>query len=323
MKIEIKKYHSDLHEEWDALVTSSINGNFLHSRVFFDHNPSNEKDDCSFLFYKKNKLVGVLPCSLYTKDGVLMLHSHLRSTYGGYVVNEEVGTEEAVEMVELTIREAKLLDVKEIIIRNPFRIFHKALCDETDYAMWYHGFSLKSREIEIANSLKGDINEIKKRYENGTKYNVKKAVKEVTCATSTDYKSFWEMLEKNLYEKHGKKPIHTLQEFYNLKEKVGENRIKLFAGFIKDKMVCGAIIFIFDKDIHAQYIASDNNHQDIRPLNAVIDYIIEWGNKEGYEYFNQGTGNSDSGRVVNLGLFHFKEGFGGRGTLRETMSLKL
>ncbi len=322
MKIEIIKYHPELKKEWDALVESSINGTFLHSRNFFEHNPLNGKDDCSFLFCKKNKPVGVLPCSLYTKDEVLTLHSHLRATYGGFVVNEEVGTEEALEMVELTIREARQLEVKEMIIRNPFRIFHKALCDETDHAMWYHGFALKSREVEIAISLKGDINAIKKRYENGTKYNVKKAVREVRCAISNDYESFWGILEKNLFEKHGKKPIHSLQNFYDLKEKVGEHRVKLFAGFIGNKMVCGALLFIFDKVIHAQYIALDNHYQEIRPLNAVIDFIIEWGNKEGYEYFNMGSGNSDNGKV-NLGLFHFKEGFGGRGTLRETMALKL
>ena len=93
------------------------------------------------------------------------------------MVNEKVGTEEAVEIVKLTIKEAKLLNVKEVIIRNPFRVFHKDLCDETDYAIWYHGFFVKERELEIAVSLKGNIDEIRKRYENGTKYNVKKAVK--------------------------------------------------------------------------------------------------------------------------------------------------
>ena len=318
----MKRYEGDMKKDWDTLIESSINGTFLHSRAFFEHNQLNEKDDCSFLFYKKNKLIGVIPFALYSKSDRLILHSHLRATYGGFIVNEKAGTEEAMEMVELVIQEARKLNVKEIIIRNPFRIFHKALCDETDYAMWHHGFTLFSREVEIAVSLKGDISDIKKRYENGTKYNVKKAVKKVNPAISNDYELFWKILEKNLEEKHNTKPVHDLKSFYKLKESVGENRIKLFAGFTDEKMVCGILVFIFDKDVHAQYVALDSSYQDFRPLNAVINFIIEWGNQEGYEYFNLGSANSGSGRV-DLGLAHFKEGFGGRGTLRETMLLKL
>lgn len=75
--------------------------------------------------------------------------------------------------------------------------------------------------------------------------------------------------------------------------------------------------------IHAQYVASDSNYQDLRPLNAVIDEISDWGFKNSFSYFNLGTANESAGREINYGLFHFKEGFGGRGILRETMHLIL
>ncbi len=323
MKIEVRRYSAELRKEWEELVASSINGNFLHSRAFFEHNPLNEQDDCSFMFYKKNKVVGVIPCNKYVSNGITFLRSHARATYGGFIINEEVGTEEALEMVQLLVEQAKQLGVNEIIVRNPFRIFNKQLCDETDYAMWYYGFVVSGREVEVAVPLKGNIDKLRGRYDNGTKYNVKKAIKSVTCSLSSDYERFWDILERNLMEKHQKKPVHSLEDFYRLQSKVGENSIKLFAGFIDAKMVCGALVFDFGKDLHAQYIGADSAYQDIRPMNAVIDYIIEWGNKEGYEYFNQGTGNSENGKNINLGLFHFKEGFGGRGVLRETMTLKI
>ncbi|MBP6731616.1 MAG: GNAT family N-acetyltransferase [Chitinophagales bacterium] len=323
MKVEIKRYTEDLRGDWDGLVAASINGTFLHTRSFFDHNPQNAKDDCSFIYYKNNKPVALIPAALYQRNENLIWHSHPRSTYGGFVVNTEVGTEEAMEMVELLINECRELKVQEVIVRNPFRIFNKALCDETDFAMWYYGFKLSAREVEIAVPLKGDITELRKKYENGTKYNVKKAVKTVVSSISEDYETFWQILETNLMEKHGKKPVHNYEQFLELKRKVGDDCIKLFAGFIDGKMVCGVLVFVFSKDIHAQYIGADSNHQAIRPVNAVIDYIIEWANGQGYEYFNLGTGSSEGGRNVNLGLFHFKEGFGGRGVLRETMSLTL
>lgn len=325
MKVEIVRYTEEHANAWNELVSKSINGTFLHSRSFFDHNPLNKQDDCSFLYYKKNKVAGVIPCNLYEREGKRILHSYMRSTYGGFVVNEENGVEEAVEMVEKLIAEAKALDVQEIIIRNPFRIFQRQLCDETDYAMWYHGFTLKSRELEIAIDLRAAAaDKLKLRYNNGTKYNVKKAVKFVQVSESDDYKTFWYLLEQNLLEKHGTKPVHSLDGFNILKSNVGDDKIKLFAGFVDNKMVCGVVTFLFrNTAIHAQYIGSDSACQDIRPLNAVIDYIIEWGHREKFEYFNLGTANEQGGRVINNGLFHFKEGFGGRGTLRETMSLTL
>lgn len=324
MKLEIIRYNEDYKDAWDNFIKSSINGTFLHSRAFYNHNPQNKLDDCSFIYLKKNKIVGALPCIFYTKGEKNYLHSHLRSTYGGFVVNSEVGVEEAVEMVEKLKDQATALQVSEIIVRNPFRIFHKKLCDETDYAMWYHGFELKSRELEIAIDLQGEVADLKKRYNNGTKYNVKKAVKSVSVGISEEYKIFWNILEQNLLEKHGQKPVHGHKDFEKLLQNVGNDHIKLFAGYTENKLICGVVVFLFGNEaIHAQYIGADSTYQELRPLNAVIDNIIEWGNHNGYAYFNLGMANEDGGKSINYGLYHFKEGFGGRGILRETMSYML
>lgn len=323
MKVEIKRYSEELKDSWDEFIVESINGNFLHSRAFFNHNPLNKEDDHSFIYLKKGKIIGCLPCVLYT-EGSLILQSHPRATYGGFVVNEQVGVEEAVEMVELLISQAKKLNVKEIIVRNPFRIFNSRLCDETDYALWYKGFQVKSRELEIAIELNGEIDDLRKRFSKGTKSNVSKANKNVVINISEDFYSFWVILEENLKERYDKKPVHTLEDFHRLLKNLGEEKIKLFGGFVDGKLVCGVIVFLFNERVlHAQYIATDYAFQHFRPLNAVFDYIIDWGNKNGYAFFNVGMANEEGGKVINYGLFQFKEGFGGRGVLRETMSLKL
>lgn len=322
MKVEIVRYNENLAADWDHFVSNSINGTFLHSRGFFNHNSLNKKDDHSFLFYKKNEIIAVIPFALIQKEHSNILNSHARATYGGFVVNKNVGLEEAVEMVNLIISEAKKINALEIIIRNPFRIFHQTMCDETDYAMWHKGFNIKSRELEIAIDLKGDIDDIRKNYQNGAKYNVKKALKHVNSDISDDYETFWKLLEENLKDKFDTKPVHSIADFKSLINNVGRENIKLFAGFVNDEMVCGVIVFLFkNKTIHSQYIASNKTHQEIRPLNAVIDYIIEWGVTNRYKYYNMGMVNEEAGTIVNYGLCHFKEGFGGRGTLRETMSL--
>ncbi|WP_207511682.1 GNAT family N-acetyltransferase [Longitalea luteola] len=323
MKLVITRYSDEHAPAWNELVENSINGTFLHSRQFFDHNPLNKQDDCSFLFFKKNKVAAVIPCSLYEREGKRILHSHMRSTYGGFVINEEIGMEEAVEMVDKLVTEARAQGVQEIIIRNPFRIFHRKLCDEIDYALWYHGFTIKSRELETAVRL-GGYEQVQSLYDDSTKRSVKKSRQNVSVQLSEDFKSYWTVLEQNLLKKHNTKPTHSYNDFVVLLNKVGHDKIKLFAAFKDSNLIAGIIVFVTNNMVlHAQYIASDELYQEFRPLNAVIDEIIQWGCNHGYTFLNLGTSNTDGGRTINGGLFRFKEGFGGRNTLRETMHLIL
>jgi len=322
MEITIEQYNESLESAWDSFVeTNNRNATFLHSRKFFNHNPLNQKDDASLLFYKNGKLKALLPACLIEINGVLTFFSHPRSTYGGFIVDESIGVEEAVVIVELVINFAKNKQAGEIVIRNPFRIFYQLPSDETDYAMWYHGFTIKSRELECAIKLSG---EPELKYEDGTKRSVKKALKSVTVKETDEYELFWQHLTANLSEKHGAKPTHSLEQFFELKKRVSDDKIKLIGSFIDDKLVGGIVLFVCKPMVlHAQYIASDLNYQNSRPLNAVIDHIIKWGWDQGFQYLNLGSANEDAGRKINYGLFRFKEGFGGRGVLRETMHLKL
>ncbi len=322
MEITIEQYNESLELVWDDFVdNNSRNATFLHSRKFFIHNPLNEKDDTSLLFYKNGKLKAVLPACLLEINGVKTLFSHPRSTYGGFIVDESIGVEEAVAIVGETIHFAKSKQADEIVIRNPFRIFHQLPSDETDYAMWYKGFSIKSRELECTIKL-SEQPEFK--YEDGTKRSVKKALKSITVKESNEYESFWKILTTNLSEKHNAKPTHSIEEFFQLKKQVSDDKIKLIGCFIDEKLVGGIVLFICKPLVlHAQYIASDLTYQNFRPLNAAIDFTCKWGWDQGFKYLNLGSATEDAGKIINFGLFRFKEGFGGRGVLRETMHLKL
>ncbi|MCL6261233.1 GNAT family N-acetyltransferase [Aquiflexum sp. TKW24L] len=323
MDIGIIRYTESFRQKWDEFVLGSINGTFLHSRSFYDHNPKNALDDNSFLFVKKNTIVALIPCNLYLKNDRRILHSSLRGTYGGFVVGDLIGAQEAVDMVALLKIEAKKLGVHQIIIRNPFRIFNAKVCDETDYAMWYHGFEILYRELETTIKL-GEYSIVSNAFTSSTKRNIKKGRQNLTIKESSDYSGYWEVLTKNLSEKHGILPTHAYPEFIQLIESVGDEKIKLFVACVDKEIVAGIVLFIKNPFVvHAQYICSDAEFQELRPLNAVIDEIIQWACSRRFHYLNLGTSNFDAGKGINEGLFRFKEGFGGRNVLRETMHLQL
>lgn len=327
MKWDCKKFEIKDETQWDDFIAKeSINGTILHTRKFLNHNPLNAVDDYSLLFYKNGKIGAVMPATLSkSESSSIVLHSHPRITYGGFVTGRTVGIADAIEIVQKMLLKAKEVNADEIIVRNPFRVFQQTFADESDYAMWLNGFSIKYREIEVAIDLRGDfLTEIQKRYDNGTKYNIKKAYKFVKPKLTNDYAAFWTMLEKNLAEKHQLKPVHTYNEFETLRSLIDLDSIRLIGGFIDDRMVCGVVLFVIGSHaLHAQYVASDADYQEFRPINAVLDFIIQWGNTNKFHYFNLGTPNESNGYKLNNGLAHFKESFGGRGVLRETMHLTL
>ncbi len=322
MPITVERYTDTAENEWDDFIDrNNRNATFLHSRKFFNHNPNNKTDDASLMFYKNGKLRAVLPAAALQSNGRKQLISHPRSTYGGYIKDHTVGVEDALELVESTIAFAREQGFGEVIIRNPFRIFHQFLSDETDYAMWYHGFTILKREVESVVQLQEDASSY---YDDSTRRSIKKAWKSVTVKESDDFAAYWDILNENLKTRHQTAPTHELEDILRLRELVGNDRVRLFGAFAEEEMVAGIVVFVSNNmAMQTQYIASDNQHQHLRPLNAIIDHLIQTGYKEGFRYLNLGTSNEEDGKKINAGLFRFKEGFGAKATLRETMHLVL
>lgn len=324
-EITVESFSDTLKSEWDQFIEEeAINSTFLHSRKFYDHNALNGPEDSSLVFYKRNKIIAVFPAILYVRDDQRILHSHPRATYGGIVVCKAVNVEIALQLVELIICFAKQKKVTQIIVRNPFRIFHTHLCDETDYALWFYGFEIESREIEIVIPIFGNIADLKSQYHSTTARNIKKALKSVNVVVSNDFKEYWLVLERCLLQRHSKHPVHNYDSIMKLRENLSEEKVILFGAYYDHKLIAGIVVFyLVQWVLHAQYIASDFEFQHLNPVHAIIDYIIDWGNNRGIKYFNLGMANEDQGHKINANLFRFKESFGGRGVLRETMFLKL
>jgi len=315
-------YTAEYSTEWDDFVENkSINGTFLHSRKFYNHHAQNRLDDNSFLFYKKKKLVGVIGCVFQPEHSLLI--SHPRSTYGGFIISDVVGVEGSLAIVQLFLEEAKKIAAKEIIIKMPFRIFYKKPCDEFDYALWYFDFTVLYREMEIAIQL-DEEKDVQINYTEGTRSGLHKALKTLKVEESTNYQQYWSLLETTLQERYQTTPTHNYEQFGNLVRHVGSEKIKLFVTKKNEQVIAGLVLFILNNIcVHAQYIAYDSTFQNERPLNILLYEVSKWAQKNGYRYFNLGRANEDNGNIVNFNLFKFKESYGGRGVLRETMHIKL
>lgn len=325
--ITIQIYNEEFSEEWDNFVeTKARNSTFLHTRKFFRHNPINQELDSSLIFLKNSNVLCVIPAVLQKAGGRSIWNSHAYSTYGGFVVSDKFGVEDAVEIVGLTVQFAEESNIDEIIIRNPFRIFNQIPTDETDYAMWLKGFKVLRRDVEITLPLAGfTAQTIDSLYDGKTRNAVRKAEKEnIKIKASKDFSEYWQILSQNLAERHEAKPTHTLEQFQFLESLVGDEKIKLFGAYLDEKLIAGIVVFVANKQaVHAQYIAGLSEFQHLRPINLLIHQISVWAVENNFQYFNLGMSTNPDESGINLGLSKFKEGFGGRSVLRETMRLKL
>lgn len=318
-------YEEILNDEWDEFVEKqALNGSILHTRKFYDHNPANQSEDASLIFYRGQRIIALFPAILSEQSGELVLNSHLRATYGGIVVGREVNVEIAVYLVKLIIQFARAKSAKRVVIKNSFRILHNNLCDESDYALWLQGFKIQSREMEIAIPISGNFSATALKYHKGAKRNIHIAKRFIRVAISNDFATFWDILGNCLLKRHGQNPVHSLNEILKLRKSIGPERVILFGAFYNEQMIAGVVVFVVNKlVVQCQYSALDYAFKYYRPIHGVMDHIINWSEKAGIRYVNLGMANEEEGRKMNLGLFRFKEGFGGKGVLRETMCIDI
>jgi hypothetical protein len=325
--IRARRYRDEDAEAWDAFVRErSRNGTFLHTRRFLAHDPRNAGDDASLVLTEGERIVGVVPAALVPGDSGLVLWSHPRATYGGLVVEDAVGVEDSLGAVDQLIERARELGATEVVVRQPFRIFHHRPCDELDFALWHRGFTTRFRELEVAIPLAGLAGgPALPTFAHKTRNQTRKAHKSgVEVRPTDDYAGFWAILEAALAARHAAKPTHDLASFERLRASTLPHEVTLFGAFLEGRLIAGIVVFAPNaRAVHAQYIAHDDAHSSACPVNALVEHIVEWAARSGYQYFNLGMATENRGRDVNLGLYKFKEGFGARGVLRETLGLVL
>ena len=319
------RYDPKMEEEWDEFVWQSRNGTIFHTQRFISYHPVGRFEDCSLLFRHGNGIAAVFPAAIQLREGKRVLRSHPGATYGGPVLPFEVDLNLVSNILDELIGFARENKLDAIEIRLPPHIFHRCLCEELEFALAYKGFEVTGLELCSAIDLSGGEETWWQWFRGDTARSIRRAEKEdsVTVRDSQDWERYWEILESNLASRHNTRPTHSLEEIKRLKQLFPE-RIRLFASYLGDVMTGGIVIFICsDKAFVAFYIAQDYNYQQHRSLNLVLYRLMQLGYKQGYHYFDLGVSTEDSGKVINWGLFRFKEGFGARGIVRRHYRLEV
>ena len=196
---EIRRYTSELADEWNQFVAESKNGTFLFDRRYMDYH-SDRFSDYSLLFYIGNRLLAVLPA--HSNGDTLCSHNGL--TYGGLVMSSRLTVAQTMNLFR---------ELNELLRQEGFRhvsykcipwIYHRLSAEEDLYAL-YHECRARIVARDFATNI---FLSVGMRWDRVRRRGVIRATKAgVSIECSDDYSAFWDVLAQNLLSKYGVKPV--------------------------------------------------------------------------------------------------------------------
>lgn len=311
--VSAERYDESHKDEWNSFVAASKNGTFLIDRNYMDYH-SDRFTDCSMLFYKKGKLIALLPANYVKEEGTVYSHGGL--TYGGMILSREITAVEALEAFSCAIDRMKVDLGAHRLIYKPIPYIYSSLPAEEDlYALFRSGGKLLSRGVS---SVVDNSNRLPLR--KSRKFGIAKALKAklaVRLAESEkDWADFWQILSDVLMERHNRMPVHTLAEMKLLKERFPD-RIKLYVVKKDMEVVAGSVIYENSQVTHTQYIASSRFGKENGALDLLLDELIGKTYSD-RAFFDFGISTEQGGSYLNEGLIFQKEGFGARSVVYDS-----
>lgn len=294
--IKIIKYNSKNRDEWDNFISYAHNGAFLFFRDYMDYH-SDRFTDYSLMLYKDSTLVALLPANIVENT----LHSHQGLTYGGIILSQKFHYSDILLYLNSINEHLNSNGVEHVVLKSSPYFYSNKLAQETDLIL------LRNKDVNTETILGASIYTTKFKFPKMSLS--KKKLSLYSMEESTDYPTFWKILEINLKDRYDSSPVHTLSEIQLLADTFPINiKLILFRNKETQKVDAGAVLFINNNVIKTQYISSSKEGR----LNRVSDslyYSIINSYKDEYDFIDFGTCEEEN-NTINLSLLGAKEKFG-------------
>ena len=307
---DIVRYTSDKASEWNQFVARSKNGTFLFDRGYMDYH-SDRFQDYSLMFYRKGKLYALLPANV-DENGVWWSHRGL--TYGGLIMDKHCKAAEVIEAFSLLNCYLQENGVRKVVYKHIPWIYCSLPSEEDLFALTNacHA-TICSRDIASVVFLHQPL-----PISSSRKWGIKKALADgLTIEESSDYATFWHLLEETLRKRHQAKPVHHLSEIQMLQSRFPKH-IRLFVVKKGQDVIGGTVLYVSGKTVKTQYLATNDEGRKSGALDLLLPQLLKKFSEEGMDYFDFGTSNLVSNDDLNETLIFQKEGFGGRAICYDT-----
>lgn len=310
--LQIVRYTPEHHDEWNLFVDMSKNGTFLFDRHYMDYH-ADRFSDHSLMFYLKGKLYALLPAN----EDNHVLYSHQGLTYGGLVMGMEATTSHVMELFEGLREYLQQHAIQRVVYKAIPWIYHRVPAEEPLYAI-HRTFNYHLMERDVSSTIATDHQlRWKKDRRHGLMLSQKNGV---SVSQGNDYAAFWDILNDNLWQNHGVKPVHTLSEILLLHERFPRN-IVLFEARKEGVLLGGSVVYLTPQVVHTQYIAATPEGKRLGVVDAIIHELLQ--TYPDYAYIDFGKSTEIHSDMLNQNLIYQKEGFGARAVCYDTYEWNL
>jgi hypothetical protein len=301
MNYKITRYQPEHKTQWDDFVRTAKNATFLFYRDFMEYH-SDRFEDHSLLVFKEEKLVAIIPANITGNT----LHSHHGLTYGGLVLSPKTKLEQSLQIFSEVLKFLSENGIETLEIKTLPHIYPDLPSEEIKYLLFITEAQLTRRDVLSVVDLKSPF-----KISSGRMEGVKRGEKNLLQIQEVKlFDDFWNaILIPTLSEKHGAKPVHSLDEITLLHQRFPGN-IRQFNVYHNNKIVAGTTVFESKNVAHSQYIAAAGNDKNqLGSLDFLHHHLLTEVFKD-KKYFDFGISNENNGRNLNRGLSFWKEGFG-------------
>lgn len=302
MPFTVKKYNPAHKQEWNDFVATSKNATFLFHRDFMEYH-QDRFDDFSLMIYKGEQLYALLPAHKVGNK----VYAHNGLTYGSFMLQDSATFFNSFEAFKLLLQFLHENEMVTLEIKVIPTFYNRMPSDELEYFLYRAKAQITKKDVLMVIDYDHQL-----RFEKNRREGINRAIRNgLEVKLNQNYKEFWnEILIPNLREKHGVKPVHTLEEIERLASRFPDN-IHQVSVYHEGKIVAGTTIFLTHTTVHPQYVSGNFDKNGLGSLDLAYDFAIHHF-KEGRRYFDFNISSEENGRILNKGLIFWKETCGAR-----------
>lgn len=302
--IEIKRYMDEDKEIWNNFNRHSKNHLFMFDRNYMDYHKDRFQDH-SLMFFNDDELIALFPAC--QKDAVIQSHGGL--TFGGIVSNDKMKQHTMNDCFDVLVEYARHNNINKIIYKTIPHIYHTQPSEEDRFSLFAWNAKLVTVDVSTFLNLSSPL-----KMPKGRKSQISRARREgvqIVVLTGEDaYKTFIDLENEVLEERHDTHAVHTASELKMLHDRFPDN-IHLYAALKDGKMIGGTVVYEYEEVVHTQYMATNEEGRTIGALDLCVSTIIE-NYRNNKKWLDFGISTEHGKIYLNEGLVSQKEGFGGR-----------
>jgi hypothetical protein len=269
-------------------------------------------EDYSSVVVTGDEIIGLFPAN--AAGSILASHNGL--TFGGLIYGADQRAPVVLGVFQALVEYYRSAGFNKLIYKAVPHVFHRYPAEDDLYALFRLNGRLIRRDLSAVILPRGGA-----KISNLRKRGYKKAKKANIIIREGDfYEDFHALLEQVL-KRHGAEPVHSISDMNLLSRRV-PGRVRLIGAFEGENLIAGTWLFLFDRVIHTQYLATSARGQEVGALDMVLFHVLELAQKNGF-CVSFGASTESGGTVLNEGLISQKEGFGARGMVLDQYEIEL